>query len=197
MFENAGVGMKMDRVDVQRLLRQDESVEETVSAGSGRLVVTTHRVLAATPERDGPNLADAQRPNVEAIEQDTDGGTSHLVRGVKASVVGLALLGAGLVTDLGGLIGAASVSGDTANKMGVGEVVALLDVLRTGLALLDVALLVGGALTALVGVLSLGLFLRARQTDLVVRVAGGDDLKLDATISDADLAALQRRLELD
>ena len=187
----------MEGVDVQRLLRQGESVEETVSAGSGRLVVTTHRVLAATPERSGPNLADAQRPNVEAIERDTDGGTSHLIRGVKASVVGLALLGAGLVTDLGGLIGTASVGGDTANQMGVGEVVALLDVLRTGLALLDDALLVGGALTALVGVLSLGLFLRARQTDLVVRVAGDDDMKLDATVSDADIAALQRRLELD
>lgn len=41
-----------------------------------------------------------------------------------------------------------------------------------------------------------GLFLRTRQLDLVVRVAGDDELRLDADVSDADFAAIQRRLDL-
>lgn len=185
----------MARVDVQRHLRPDEDVETTVDAGTGRLVVTTHRVFAATPERDGPNLAAARRPNVEAVEREADSDGAHLERGIKATLVGLLLLGIAAAVDLGGLLGGARVDTGTAGQVGVGQVVAILDALQTGLVLLDTAMLVGGAVAVVVGLASLGLFLRTRQYDLVVRVAGDDDLRLDADVSDADLAALQRRLD--
>jgi hypothetical protein len=187
----------MDGVDVQRVLRDDESVEVTLPAGNGRIVVTTHRVLAATPERDGPNLSYADRPNVEAVERENEGGTAHLARGVKACVVGLLLLGVGATVDLGGLITGTSVDSGTASQVGVGQVVAMLDALRAGLALLDVAMVAGGVLAVGFGLVSTSLFLRARQTALVVRVAGHDDLRVDAAVTDTDVAALRRRLELD
>lgn len=187
----------MARVDVERQLREDEDVEVTVSAGNGRLVLTSHRVCAVTPERDGPNFATAKRPNVEAVEEETAGGTDHLERGIKASVVGLLLLGIGASVDLASLLGDAQVDSGTAGQLGVGQVVAMLDALQTGLALLDTGMLVGGFVAVLVGLASLGLFIRERQRNLVVRVAGDDDLELDADVSDSDLADLQRRLEYE
>jgi hypothetical protein len=187
----------MARVDVERQLREDEEVEVTVTAGGGRLVLTSHRVFAVTPERDGPNFATARRPNVEAVEEETTGGTDHLERGIKASVVGLLLLGISVSVDLAGLLGNARVDGETAGQLGVGQVVAMLDALQTGLTLLDSGMLVGGFVAVLGGLASLGLFIRERQRNLVVRVAGGEELKLDADVSDSDLADLQRRLEYE
>lgn len=187
----------MARVDVERQLREDEEIEVAVTAGDGRLVLSTHRLFAVTPERDGPNLATARRPNVEGIEAETTGGTGHLERGIKASVVGLLLLGISASVDLAGLLGDARVDSETAGQVGVGQVVAMLDALQTGLALLDTGMLVGGFVAVLVGLASLGLFIRERQRNLVVRVAGDDDLELDADVSDSDLADLERRLEYE
>lgn len=184
----------MARVDVERQLRKDEEIEVTMTAGEGRLVLTSHRVFAVTPERDGPNFATARRPNVEGVDKETTGGSSHLERGIKAVVVGLLLLGISASVDLGGLLGDATVESSTAGQVGVGQIVAMLDVLQTVLALLDAAMLVGGFAAALFGLASLGLFVRERQRNLVVCVAG-DDLRLDADVSDSDLADLQRRLE--
>jgi hypothetical protein len=187
----------MARVDVEQQLRADEEVEVTVSAGNGRLVLTSHRVFAVTPERDGPNFATARRPNVEAVEAETTGGTGHLERGIKASVIGLLLLGISTTVDLAGLLGGARVDSATAGQVGVGQVVTMLDALQTGLALLDTGMLVGGFVAVLVGLTSLGLFIRERQRNLVVRVAGGADLELDADVSDRELVELQRHLEYD
>ncbi|GAA0278679.1 hypothetical protein [Halobacterium noricense] len=53
-----------------------------------------------------------------------------------------------------------------------------------------------GAVAVVAGLGFRGLFLRTRQLDLVVRVAGDDELRLDADVSDADFAAIQRRLDL-
>jgi hypothetical protein len=187
----------MARVDVERQLRADEEIEVTVTVGDGRLVLTSHRVFAVTPERDGPNFATAQRPNVEGVETERTGGAAHLERGVKGCVVGLLLLGISASVDLAGLLGGARVDSETAGQLGVGQVVTMLDALQTGLALLDTGMLVGGFLAVLVGLASLGLFIRERQRNLVVRVAGDDDLELDADVSDEALTDLRHRIEYE
>lgn len=183
-----------DSVDVEALLHDGEVVEESADAGAGELVVTSHRVVAATPELSGANVAYADRPNVEGIERDARGGTAHLERCVKATVVGFALLAMGLVVDLEGLLAGASVDSSTASQTGVGGVLAFLEGIRTALALLDDAMLVAGALATAIGLGFLGLFLEARERVVVVEVAGGDDLRVDASVDGDALADVQRHL---
>ena len=55
------------------LLYEGESVRETVPVGAGGIVVTTHRLLAFTPDREGPNFRQVDRPNVDGAEVRTVG----------------------------------------------------------------------------------------------------------------------------
>jgi len=60
------------------LLYEGESVRETVPVGAGVVVVTTHRLLAFTPDREGPDFRQVDRPNVDGAEVRTVGTSSAL-----------------------------------------------------------------------------------------------------------------------
>lgn len=182
--------------EVDRLLFEGERVEESLDVGSDRLVVTTHRVLAFMPTGSGKRFEAIHRPNVVRVDMQAGGDNDHLTRGVKAVILGFFLLAGGATVSLDGLLGG-SVDTAGASQVGVGEIVGLLGVLQTILALVDDALLVAGLVAFGVAAVAFTLYARSRKTDVVVSVAGGDDVHMTGDdVTEASLVQLRRALEL-
>ena len=179
-----------DDPELTRLLYDGEVVESSVAVDGGRLVRTSHRLLVHTPGTDGRTLAVVQRPNVEGIRVVTSGRGGYVSPALKAVLVGGILVAAGATVPLDGMADVApSASG--AGATGMGGTVALLGSLLSAIALLDDALRVIGALALLVGVALLGLYLRSRKREVVVSVAGDDDLRVSAAdVAEGDVARL-------
>jgi hypothetical protein len=166
-----------DRVD--RLLYDGERVVESVALGGDRVVVTSHRLLALTPETDGANFRAVDLPNVEGVRVSTDGTRRYLRWTVRPLVLGLLLLLGGSLIDLDDPLAGTDTSG--AGATGAGGIVSTVSSFTSLLAVLDEAMLAGGAVCLLVVALLLGLYLRSRATSLVVSVAGDDDPGTTAT----------------
>lgn len=178
---------------VDDLLYAGEDVIARVGRGPDEVVVTTHRVLAFTPERDGPNFDAVDRPNVSSVDFEATGRTWFVVQGLKALAIGALLVAAGLVVDLGGIFG--DVSLDNANAVGAGGVLGMLDLLQTAMSLANEALLAVGGLFVLLGLVAMGAYWTTRTTDLVVAVAGDEDLRLDGEgFSESDRGTIRTAL---
>jgi len=163
------------------LLYEGESVQETVPVGAGGIVVTTHRLLAFTPDREGPNFRQVDRPNVDGVEVRTVGTFQFLQRAVKALVGGGVLLAAGLAVNLEGMVAGISPDGGTAGTVGIGGMIGTLRTVLSLLARLDDLLRVFGALALALGAILLAVYLWSRERLLVVAVAGGEDIELTAS----------------
>ena len=163
------------------LLYDGESVQEQVRVGDGGVVVTSHRVLAFTPDREGPNYRQVDRPNVEGVSQTTSGEFQFLEQAIKAIVVGIVLVVAGLTVNLDGLVSGISLdSGGAAGAIGIGQMMGLLQGMLQLLAQLDDLMRLFGALALAFGAIVLGVYLWSREELLVISVAGGDDVELTA-----------------
>lgn len=173
---------------VDDLLYDGETVESRVDVGEGGVVVTSHRVLAFTPEADGANYRYVDRPNVGGVERTARGNATVLAPAIKAFVVGGFLLAGGQVVSLDGLVGSVDLSG--AGATGLGGMLAMVQSLLGLLAVLDEAMTAGGALAVLAGALLVGGYLWTRRQLLVITVTGEDDLELPA--ADADDALVER-----
>lgn len=183
--------------EVDRLLFDGESVEESIDVGDDRLVVTTHRVLAFMPTGDGPRFEPIHRPNVVSVDMQSGGANEHLERGAKAGIFGFFLLAGSATVSLDGLLAGSAVDTSAASQTGVGDIVGFLGVLQTILNLVDDALLVGGLLALGVAAFAFTLYARSRKTDVIVRVAGGDDVRLSGDdVTETSLVQLRRALGL-
>lgn len=163
-----------DRVD--RLLYDGERVVESVAVGEDRVVVTTHRVLALTPNGDGANFRGIDLPNVEGIRVSTDGRRRYLRWTIRPLVLGAILVLAGSQLDLGDPLSGMDTS--SAASTGTDGILSTVSSLTSLLAVLDEVMLAVGAVCLLVVALLLGLYLHSRERRLVIGVAGDDDLKL-------------------
>lgn len=163
---------------VDDLLFEGEAVRESVPVGDGRVVVTSHRLLAFTPGTDGENYRHVDLPNVEGVTVRSAGETGYLEPGAKAAVVGVVLMAAGATVSFDGLLTSVAVDPSAAAGSGIGGVLGLLDTLTTVLGLLDDAMLVAGALGTVVGLGALGLYLQSRERLLEVEVAGDEPVRL-------------------
>ncbi|MDS0282097.1 hypothetical protein [Haloarcula onubensis] len=172
----------MDWVTQARgLLYDGESIRETVPVGSGGVVVTSHRLLAFTPDREGPNYHQVDRPNVEGATCRTSGDFGFLQQAVKALVVGAVLLAAGMTVSLDGMVSGISLdSGGAASAVGIGGMMGLLQSMLSLMAQLDDLLRIFGGLALALGVVVLAVYVWSRERLLVVSVAGGDDIELTA-----------------
>ncbi|WP_225335601.1 hypothetical protein [Halomicrobium urmianum] len=171
----------LDRAE--ELLYEGEETVERVTVGGGGVVVTTHRVLAFTPDAEGSNYEAVERPNVAGVERRATGEDRLLGVAAKVVVVGLALTGAGLAIDMNSLIGDVSLSSGT-GAVGMGGVLSTVQTMLDLLAHLDEVVTVVGALALLVGVVLLGAYARTRERVLVVEVAGDEDVTV--SLSDGD-----------
>ncbi|MFB6073719.1 MAG: hypothetical protein ABEJ89_01755 [Haloarculaceae archaeon] len=183
----------IERVD--ELLYDGEEVRETVEVGAGGVVVTSHRVLAFTPDRDGANFASADRPNVVGLAERATGDGRFLELGVKAVLTGAVMLIAGLVIDLDGLLGGVALNGAGAGNLGIGGVLEGMQSLLSLLTRLDDLLVAFGGLALVFGLVPLAVYVWGRERELVVEVAGDDDdLRLSAPDDEAALDRLRDAL---
>lgn len=160
------------------LLYDGESVVESVDLGDARVVVTSHRVLAFTPDADGIAFRQVDRPNVVAVTAGARTESSLLGRAGRWGVIGVVLLGAGLVLDMEALVGDVSMGGGAGSQIGVGGVLELVRTVLDLLGRLDEILAVAGVLVlALAGVAAVAYWL-TRQPTFVIEVAGDDDVHL-------------------
>lgn len=181
----------LDRVD--DLLYDGEEVIEKRPVAAGGVVVTSHRVLAFTPESDGANFRDVDRPNVTGVDVRADGEWGFLQHAIKAIIVGFVLLAAGQTVSFDSLVAGVTIDSSAA-QVGMGGMLGLLSTFLQLMAQLDELMTMFGALALLFGAVVLGVFVWTRERELVVGVAGEDaeDLRLPAP-EDADDVA--RRLE--
>lgn len=161
---------------VDGLLFDGETVETRVDVGEGGVVVTSHRVLAFTPDDEGSNFEYVDRPNVDGVERTARGQLRFAIAAVKAILVGAVLLAAGHFVSLDGLVGSIDMTG--AGGMGLGGFLSAMQTLLNLLAVLDEILTALGALVLLLGAFLLGVYAWTRTDLLVVEVAGGDDVEL-------------------
>jgi len=178
------------RERVDRLLYDGERVLESAAVAGDRVVVTTHRVLALTPNGDGANFRAVDLPNVEGIRVSTDGTRRYLRWTIRPLVLGAVLVLAGTRLDIGDPLSGMDTS--SAEATGTGGILSTVSSLTSLLAALDEVMLAVGAGCLLVVALLLGLYLHSRQRRLVVGVAGDDDLKLPV---DAGQESAATRLE--
>ena len=180
---------------VDQLLYEGEEVRRQVGGESVGVVVTSHRVLAFTPETEGPNFRAVDRPNVTDVGRRTAGETRWLVNGVKWLVIGVFLLAGGALFDFEGLLGDVDVSQGT-GRIGLGGILGLFSLMRTVFALMDDAFLLGGAIAAAGGLVALGWYLQTRRTDITIAVAGEEDIHLPkAGLTDDDIEAIAAAVE--
>jgi len=178
------------------LLYDGESVEAQVRVDSGGVVVTSHRVLAFTPDREGANYRAVDRPNVDGVTTTASGEFQFLQQAVKAIVVGIALVVAGMTVSLDGLVSGISLDsgGGAASAVGLGQMMGLLQTMLTLMARLDDLLRIFGALALVFGVVVLGVYLWSRERLLVISVAGDDDIELTAPEDEDVLNRLEAAL---
>ena len=169
----------------RELLYAGETLQEVAAWRSVGLAVTSHRVLAFTPDREGSNLRIYQRPNVTGFEEATAGPTGWLTAGAKWLVLGVALAVAGALLDLEGTLGSVPESG----AVGVEWIGGVFGLFRTAFALLDDVLLLAGLAGIVGGAGLVGWYLFRRETVLRLAVAGQGNLDLPA----AGLGPEQRR----
>ncbi|MEF8781164.1 MAG: hypothetical protein V5A46_10845 [Haloferacaceae archaeon] len=157
---------------LDELLYAGESVRETVDAGTARVVVTSHRVLAFTPELDGKNFRQADRPNVTGVEPGSIGNDGLLYHGIRLGVVGLFLLGTGVAVDFGSIAGAASFGEVDAGQIGIEPLLRTTQLLLAALARLDQFLVVVGVLSLAISLLLGGVYWHGREQTLRISLAG-------------------------
>jgi hypothetical protein len=169
--------------NLESLLYDGESVVEVVDCAAGRVAVTSHRLLALTPDGDGPNVRTVERPNVESVGTTRVGGERAAEVGIKAGVVGVVAV----VVAPFAAIDIPPVSG---GAVGLDGLTALFDLLTR----LDDALRLLGVAGLVVAFLAGAWVLHAREKVVGIGVAGGDDLLVAADDPDAVAAALESAL---
>lgn len=183
------------RSRAEEVLYDGESIWETVHVGSGAVVVTSHRLLIFTPDQDGPNYRQVDRPNVDGATVSNTGKTGLLKYAIQALVVGGMLLAGGLLIDFDGLASGFSLDTGTAGgPVSAGGMIGLFQSVLDLLGRLDEALLAIGGLGFALGIILLGIYIWTRKRVLTISVAGDDDITLTAPNEDGSVQRLQDSL---
>ena len=179
---------------VEDLLYEGETIEEKVTVDTATVFVTSHRVLAFTPELEGDNFRQVDRPNVEGVTLES-GGESRFGRlGARAALYGLILIVVGFFLPIDSLVGGFGIPSAT-GRLGVGGVLGLLRSMLDLLRSLDDIMMSFGALLLLFALVPLGVYLWSRERNLVIEAAGEDgSIRLPAPAAEAD--ALANELEV-
>ncbi|WP_323172959.1 hypothetical protein [Natrialba sp. PRR66] len=183
-------------------LRYDgETEQRRLELETATIVVTSHRVLAfdRSSRSHSPGThpyRHADRPNVQHVTVSQSGSTKHLLRSLLAGALGLTLLTIAAVVSFGELIpeleldgtaagdgtgagagtgtGTATDAGDAAGT--TAAVDSTFETLGVLFQVLDTGILIGGILSLALAVVFAGLYVRSRSRQLVLEVAGGDDI---------------------
>lgn len=181
------------RDEVERLLYEGETVEETVEMAEGAtVVVTSHRVLAFKPSLEGANFEQVDRPNVEGVSTGALAESDLLGRALQWGVIGLVLLAGGFLVNLDSLVGQVDLSSASAGRIGIGGFMGMMQTVMDLLALLDDGMRLFGAIFLLLAAVLVGVYVLTRDRTLVIRVAGNDDVHVPRPEA---VTGIQERLE--
>ncbi|QLH84612.1 hypothetical protein [Halosimplex pelagicum] len=171
-----GTGGRAWAGSVEDLLYDGESVRERVELGEGsRVVVTSHRLLAFTPESDGENYRAVDLPNVADVRTGHEGEANLLRHGGRLGVYGAVLLAVGVFVDFGSFVPTDAFAGAGAGQLGMGGLLSILQRFLSLIARTDEFARMIGALLVLFAVFVFGVYLLTRDHVLEVGVAGDDD----------------------
>lgn len=164
-----------DRVD--QLLYDGEAIEERFDIDSAHVIVTTHRVLTFTPDSDGEDFNQVDRPNVLGVTLGSGGSNAALWSALKYGVLGLILFIPGFVLDFESLIGdSGSFNTEGADRFGSGEILDVMELIISVFIRLDDLLLAGGLLAFLVAAAYVLYYWHVqRDPALVLETAGERD----------------------
>lgn len=185
--------MAARRDRVEDLLYDGETVRETVDLATGRVVVTSHRVLTFTPRTEGANFRQADLPNVEGVGFGAQTEADLLEHALRFSVIGVVLLGFGVVVDFGSIVGDVDLTGgEAAGQIGIGGMLGAIQTMLGFIRSLDQYMQLFGAVALVLGVVLFGVYWYLREPTVVIEVAGGDDIHVPRADRDTDV---MRRLE--
>jgi len=181
---------------VEDLLFEGESVRQEVAVGEDRVVVTSHRLLAFTPTRDGENYRQVDLPNVADVSAGHDGERTLLLQAGRAFLYGAVLLAVGVFVDFGAFVPTdVFANASAAGRIGLGGVIGLVQRFLNLVASLDEFARIVGALVVLFAVFVLAVYLLTRDRAVVVHVAGDaedvvvpvdDGVNIDAAVADLE-----------
>lgn len=162
---------------VDDLLYDGETVRRRVSVGDNRVVVTSHRLLAFTPERDGENYRQVDLPNVTDVRAGHEGEDNLIAQAARVLLYGVILLAVGFFIDFEAIVptDAFGGTGEAAGQMGLGGVIGTMQTFLGIIAQLDDVARMIGALLVVFGVFILGVYLHTRERALVIATAGDDE----------------------
>jgi len=185
-----GAGGPPDSDPVEAHLYAGEEVRAGLPVADGRLVATSHRVLAYAPDADPDERATlraVQRVNVTDVSPSST-ATDWLVRPIAYTVIGgLAMVLGGSMVSLDSM---SATTPDSAGATGVGGLLSMIGGVLSVLSLVDDFLRVAGALSLLLGAALLGVYAATRGREVVVETEGEvDTLRLGAGDVDDDAVA--------
>ncbi|WP_436936073.1 hypothetical protein [Halovenus marina] len=178
---------------VDELLYDGESVRDSLELDSAQVVVTSHRVIAFTPDLDGENFQQVDRPNVTGVEASASANDSLLSRVISTGAIGLLLVAVGYAVDFESILGDAAIDGQTSTGTGLGSVIQTTRSMLDIVAQLDEMMRLLGALALLFAVALFGVYWLGRDPTLLITTAGDtDDIRLPRP---ENVAAARSRLE--
>lgn len=179
---------------VEDLLYEGETVRTRVEVEDGEVVVTSHRLLAFTPEDDGENFRDVDLPNVTDVGPGHEGERNLLWTGGRVLAYGFVLAGVGTAVDFEALVPTTSVSTRGTGRLGIDGLFGTLNRFLSLFAQLDEIMQTIGALLLLFGVFVFGVYYLTRDRVLSIGVAGdGEDIRVPG--SDEAVSAAAADLE--
>lgn len=185
------MGRWSDRVE--DLLFDGEEIEEQVELGTAAVVVTSHRVLAFTPESDGSNFQQVDRPNVTGVRLRAGGESQFLTQGARAALYGIILVVAGMLLPIDSILAGVALPQST-GQLGIGGIMGLFQRMLTLLQNLDDFMRLIGALLLLFALVPFGVYLWSRERALVIDVAGEED-SIRVPTPDEDAESIADHLE--
>ena len=199
LLDGLGLGGTEGRAwagSVEDLLYDGESVRERVELADGnRVVVTSHRLLAFTPDSDGENYRGVDLPNVADVRAGHEGEDNLLGQGARLSVYGGVLLAVGVFVDFGSFVPTDAFAGAGAGQLGMGGLLSILQRFLSLIARIDEFARMIGALLVLFAVFVFAVYLLTRDRVLEVSVAGdadpirvpADDDTIDGAVADLEV----------
>ena len=174
------------------ILFAGEEVEEEIMVGDARIAVTSHRVLAFTPDGDERLFDHADRPNVVDAGVQTAGQRGYLSWAVRSVVYGGVLVGGGSLLHNSGVLTTVGGSDVPAGQSISGVDRAIRIAWNLFNVLTDAFVVVGVVLLALAAAFAVRYHL-SRSEELVIERLGRDPIRISADDEEAEAAARQLR----
>jgi hypothetical protein len=183
---------------VEDLLYESERIRSEVDLEAGRVVVTTHRLLAFTPDDEGTNFRDVDLPNVTSVAGGHRGESNLVAQALRFLLYGVVLLAVGVFVDFSAFVptDAFGANASGAGQIGIGGFLGIMNRFIGLIAGLDRIARILGAVLLLFSTFIFGVYLLTRDRVLVVEVAGDEDVQIPTSGEEADdaVTALERAL---